>query len=202
MVDLQQEERGKNFDPETQELRYASFNSRIFAGLLDLLFSTCLIIPFVFLRPLLFSPPPTEVITRAQLGVELSAEDRQQLNDFFLQILAENLIQLSFLGALLILCWLWAASTPGKMLLKMRIVDAETGQAPTTKQWLKRLFGYVLAILPIGLGFFWIAISKRRQGVHDIFAGTVVVQPKYFGWRYVFKISLAFLQRLQKKLCK
>lgn len=202
MSDSAPQEQEKKFDLEAQGLRYASFNSRIFAALIDLLFSTFLVIALVQLRPLFFSPPPIDSISRLQLGVELSADDRHQLNSFFIQVLFENLLQIVFLSAVVVLFWIWYEGTPGKMLMKMRIVDAETGNTPTKKQLIKRVFGYIFSMLPLGFGFFWVAISKRRQGLHDIFAGTVVVQDNYFGWRYVYKISVDFLVKLNKKLKK
>ena len=67
------------------------------------------------------------------------------------------------------------ASDPGEMAIKARIVDAKTGEKPTTKQWILRYIGYFVSAIPLGLGYFWIAFDKRKQGWHDKMAGTVVV---------------------------
>jgi uncharacterized RDD family membrane protein YckC len=75
-----------------------------------------------------------------------------------------------------VLLWtLWQA-TPGKMLLGVRIVDAETGGAPTLGQYVFRYLGYFAAILPLGLGLLWIFFDRRKRGLHDIMAGTMVVR--------------------------
>jgi uncharacterized RDD family membrane protein YckC len=62
------------------------------------------------------------------------------------------------------------------MAIRARIVDARTGQAPTTRQDLIRYFGYLLSVMPLGLGYLWVAFDPRKQGFHDKLAGTVVVR--------------------------
>jgi uncharacterized RDD family membrane protein YckC len=74
--------------------------------------------------------------------------------------------------------WIYKSATPGKMLIKAIIVDANTYGKPTTKQLLIRNIGYYLSFLPLGLGYFWVIWDKRKQGWHDKLANTVVIQPK------------------------
>jgi len=38
-----------------------------------------------------------------------------------------------------------------------------------------RALGGFVAMLPLGLGFIWVAIDADRQGWHDKIAGTIVV---------------------------
>ena len=82
---------------------------------------------------------------------------------------------------LVILFWTYKQATPGKMLIRAKIVDAETGGAPSTKQNIIRYLGYFLSAFPACLGFVWIAFDARKQGWHDKLAGTVVVRPKRHG---------------------
>jgi len=74
--------------------------------------------------------------------------------------------------------WFWIRhmGTPGKMATKLTIVDASTGNKLTTGQAIGRYFAYMLAMLPIGLGFIWIGIDKKKQGWHDKLSGTVVIR--------------------------
>lgn len=72
--------------------------------------------------------------------------------------------------------WLRYLGTPGKMALKLKIVDATTGEKMSTGQAVGRYFAYILAIIPLCLGFIWIAFDKRKQGWHDKLAGTVVIR--------------------------
>lgn len=77
-----------------------------------------------------------------------------------------------------VLFWMNAQATPGKMAIAARIVDAETGGMPSTRQLIIRYLGYILATIPLGLGLLWVAFDPRKQGWHDKMAGTVVVRKK------------------------
>ena len=70
--------------------------------------------------------------------------------------------------------WLRFLGTPGKMALKLKIVDAKTGNRLSLGQAIGRYFAYILSMLPFGLGFIWIGIDSKKQGWHDKLAGTVV----------------------------
>ena len=74
-----------------------------------------------------------------------------------------------------ILFWVYKSATPGKMVTKLKIVDARTFGHPTTPQFVGRYLGYYLAILPLLLGIIWVAFDKRKQGWHDKLASTVVI---------------------------
>lgn len=78
-----------------------------------------------------------------------------------------------------ILFWSIKQATPGKMAIASKIVDAETGKAASTGQLIGRFFGYFLSIIPLGLGFIWVAFDQNKQAWHDKLAGTVVVRKKY-----------------------
>lgn len=69
-------------------------------------------------------------------------------------------------------------ATPGKMLLGLRVVDARTLANPSFGQALGRQFGYLLSGLVFFLGFVWIGLSDRKQGWHDLLAGTVVIRSR------------------------
>ncbi len=75
-----------------------------------------------------------------------------------------------------ILFWRNKQATFGKMAIRAKIVDANTGGVPTTRQDIIRYFGYLVSLLPLGLGYLWIAFDSRKQGFHDKLAGTVVVR--------------------------
>ena len=83
--------------------------------------------------------------------------------------------QMLIVGIIVIIFWFCKNATPGKMLLNMEIVDARTGGKPSLFQWILRYIGYVIAVMPLMLGFLWILWDKKRQGWHDKIAGTVVI---------------------------
>lgn len=80
-----------------------------------------------------------------------------------------------------ILFWIYKSATPGKMALKVKIVDAKTGNKPTTQQSIIRYIGYYISLLPLGLGYLWVAWDSKKQAWHDKMAGTVVIRPKNKG---------------------
>jgi uncharacterized RDD family membrane protein YckC len=74
-----------------------------------------------------------------------------------------------------ILFWRYRGATPDKMAISAKIVDAQTGGAPSTARLVVRYFAYIVSMLPLFLGFIWIGIDRRKQGFHDKLAGTVVI---------------------------
>lgn len=75
-----------------------------------------------------------------------------------------------------ILFWIYRQATPGKMVLRCRIVDAGTGGPPSRRQCIGRYLGYFVSTIPLGLGLLWVAVDDRKQGWHDKLAGTVVIR--------------------------
>ena len=75
-----------------------------------------------------------------------------------------------------IVFWAYKSATPGKMATKLTIVDAKTGEKPSTAQFIGRYLGYYVSMIPLFLGIIWVGIDKRKQGWHDKLAGTVVIK--------------------------
>lgn len=63
--------------------------------------------------------------------------------------------------------------TPGKMIKKLVILDIDHNRQ-TLSRSLLRWAGYVLSLLPLGLGFWWAIRNQKHQGWHDVLASTVV----------------------------
>lgn len=77
-----------------------------------------------------------------------------------------------------VLFWrLWQA-TPGKAMLSLRVVDADSGKPLLVGQATVRYLCYIISMLPLCLGFIWVAFDRKKQGWHDKIARTVVVYPK------------------------
>ena len=75
-----------------------------------------------------------------------------------------------------ILFWVYKSATPGKIALKLSIVDAKTGEKASKGQLIGRYFACYISTIPLLLGIIWVGIDKRKQGWHDKLAGTVVVK--------------------------
>lgn len=79
-------------------------------------------------------------------------------------------------AVLVIAFWCYRSATPGKMAIGAKIIDARTGDTPSTTQYVIRYFGYFVSTIVFMLGLIWVAFDKRKQGWHDKMAGTVVVK--------------------------
>ena len=76
----------------------------------------------------------------------------------------------------IILFWMRWQATPGKMVISAKVVDARTGENPSTAQCIGRYLAYFPSFLMLGIGILWVAFDKRKQGWHDKLAGTVVIR--------------------------
>ena len=72
--------------------------------------------------------------------------------------------------------WSIKGATPGKMLFKMKIVDSETHEKVSATRLFVRYVAYFVSMIPLGLGFIWVAWDKKKQGWHDKIAKTVLVK--------------------------
>lgn len=139
---------------EEQSLNYAGFWVRLGAGIIDTILLLTITLP----------------ILMAFYGESyIDSEDFVQgPMDFMISWVAPMVVTIVF--------WVIKQATPGKMALRLRIVDARTGQAPGTGQCIGRYLAYFVSALPLCLGFIWVAFDSRKQGWHDKIAGTVVVR--------------------------
>ena len=145
------------------EIHYLGFNSRFVAFLIDSTAASLLMAPFV-----------SHLIGDLVLS-DKDLSNRSELLALLGSMATRLSVDLVFMGTIFILFWIYKNSTPGKMLFKSVIVDANTFSAPSTSQNIIRYLGYFLSFLPLGLGFLWIAFDQRKQGWHDKLAGTVVI---------------------------
>lgn len=143
-------------DDFTQALEYGGFWRRVGASLID----TILIL-------LVTSP-----VLYALYGESFYTEQSMLRGpaDFVISYLFPAVASIAF--------WVYKSATPGKMVLGLKIVDADSAGPCSTGQLIGRYLGYYVSILVIGLGFLWVAFDKRKQGLHDKLAGTLVVRSR------------------------
>lgn len=65
-------------------------------------------------------------------------------------------------------------ATVGKMVLKIKVVDLN-GNRITPGRALGRYFSKILSALILGIGYIMAAFTEKKQGLHDMIAGTLVV---------------------------
>ena len=166
------------------DAKYATFNRRMLAATIDSLLIMLFIAPVIdFIFASLYGPVTIDWLALQQeMAAQPNEETAKQLfwhtlysSGFIVRWLANALWQSAVLmGAT---AWFWHkwSATPGKMLFRIKIVDAVTEAPISGAQIFLRLFGYFISTAPLLLGFFWIGIDKRRQGWHDKIARTVVI---------------------------
>ncbi len=142
-------------EKDSDELEYVGFWPRFGATLIDT------IILLVVIYPILLAIYGEKYFSGEQILAGFS--------DFLLSYV--------FPAIAVIIFWIYKSATPGKMAIRAKIVDARTGRQPSTGQLIGRYFAYYLSLIPLGLGYLWIAWDSKKQGWHDKLAGTVVVRP-------------------------
>ncbi len=165
---------------------YATFNARLLASSIDVGLILIVAVPFVeWVMQYLFAPIDPTALTSAlsvpgamqspdKLITELWYNIRQQ--HVLERAVAGNLLQIICIALYTLPWWFRYSTTPGKMLLGLEIRDAVTGARITREQAVTRFLGYIISAIPLTLGFVWMLCNKKRQGVHDMIAGTVVVR--------------------------
>lgn len=178
--------------------KYAGLQVRLIASLID-----CLLIGLLFLP--LFSissyyiygdvTPSAVIQTVLKEAEELSLDSKsfdsanffknnEQLHNYFIvqhgfiKIILDQSFQFIVLGVTTLIFWIKKQATPGKRLMSLKIVDAETGNKPTKKQLVIRIFSLLISALPAFLGIIWIAIDPKKQAWHDKIAKTLVIKEK------------------------
>jgi uncharacterized RDD family membrane protein YckC len=166
---------------------YAGLNARMFAAMIDLSLIMIVANPLIGVITRFFYPPidPAPLIALiGQWGNGVDDPHRFLLAFFdmlakqhFIQVtLLQNALSFAFVACYILPFWRRYSTTPGKMLFRLKIVDQTTGDAMTDRQMLRRFFGYLLAALPLTLGFMWCVIDRKSRNVEDLFAHTVVVR--------------------------
>ena len=161
--------------------RYASFSERVNAFFLDSLLLILVVFYLLFFWQSVL-PKGTSPMEMLDLCEGVSQQECvSKLKDYYSSssFLAGNLIsiifQVALYGVFFVLFWFKFSATPGKMLFRLKIVDADTYEKPSKTQFLIRFLGYIVALLPFGFGLFAAYFSPRVQGWQDKLANTVVV---------------------------
>ena len=141
---------------ETQQAHYAGFWIRVAASFID----TVLILALIL-------PPLIGIYGTAYFDMQSMIAGAW---DFLLSWV--------FPAIAVIVFWVYRSATPGKLILHLKIVDAQTGDKPSTRQFIGRYFGYYVSAIPLMLGLIWVGLDKRKQGWHDKLAGTIVIHTK------------------------
>ena len=107
------------------------------------------------------------------LTLRLAELDLRSLDTLPVVPLAGFLILLN--GGYVVVLTLAGGQTFGKMAFGVRVVD-RAGRPVTISTALVRALGYLVSVLPLGLGVVWMFLDTDRRAVHDRLAGTRVLR--------------------------
>ena len=79
------------------------------------------------------------------------------------------------IAAYFICLWAWRSQTVGLMALGLRVVRFD-GSRIGWRGATMRFLAYIIAAVPLFLGFLLVAFDSRKQGLHDKIADTFVVR--------------------------
>ncbi|HIO91440.1 MAG TPA: RDD family protein [Leucothrix mucor] len=141
---------------QQSSIRYAGFWARAIAAAIDTIIWLIISLPLLYLF----------------YGKGYFVQD---INSAFILGPADAIINWILPIIIVLIFWVLKQATPGKILLKMKIIDVKTGRRPTMMQWIIRYVGYIPSTIVFLLGFIWVAWDKKKQAWHDKMAGTAVV---------------------------
>ncbi len=83
------------------------------------------------------------------------------------------------IGAIIVLSWVFMeGATPGKKIMGIKVVSYPYLGKITIGTAIIRCLSYVISYIILCLGFIMIAFREDKRGLHDLIAGTCVIQDK------------------------
>jgi uncharacterized RDD family membrane protein YckC len=138
------------------EFAYASAWKRIVTGIIDIIVSTIIGIPAVLLMTYIWS---------MMLGVPLEESRYQGMSALFAWLYDAILVSSSKQG------------TIGYMALGLKVSD-ENGRRISFLRATGRHFAIYLSVIPLGAGLFMAFFTQKRQTLHDMMAGCIVIDER------------------------
>jgi uncharacterized RDD family membrane protein YckC len=167
-----------------KQITYPKFIPRIFAMVIDLTILSIVLAPLmniisqnvmVFYFQDFFQANGIDTSSLESLSLATTTPEFAQYltaSKFFAYSGTLFIINTIFMGVYFVFFWRKFGATPGKIIMRMRVVNAEDYSTPTTFQLIKRFLGYITALI----GIWTILFSKKGLALHDKIAGTVVIK--------------------------
>jgi uncharacterized RDD family membrane protein YckC len=142
--------------------RYASFETRLVAFVLDLIVLASFFALFVAFAGLM-------LLIRTDFGDHDPTDQELNVAAIIILLYFAPFVPLYFVGL-----WTWRGQTLGKMAMAIRVMRPD-GRSVGVGAALLRLVGYLFSSLLLFAGFLMIAFDHQRRGLHDRLADTIVV---------------------------
>ncbi len=163
----------EDFSSSTDSPKYAGFFIRLLASFFDTLF---LAVPLGILIYLVSGGEWFDFETyRHNIQLAMAGNPQALQTQPKTDMRWELLFEFSVLVVTVVFWEKWGGTTPGKRLVGIKIVDAETFKDITNKQAITRSLGYIVSTLPFGIGFLMVLFRKDKRALHDLIANTVVI---------------------------
>ncbi|WP_108784514.1 RDD family protein, partial [Wolbachia endosymbiont of Bemisia tabaci] len=94
-----------------------------------------------------------QIAAKYQMQVPLSAEETAMQSKLIKLLVLNQIVQFIMLFSYVAYMWIRFGATPGKFLLGLRVVNAQTFEKLTLKQATKRFFSFILSTASLFLGF-------------------------------------------------
>lgn len=166
----------------TREIKYATFNVRMFASVIDIFLVMFIALPVsakvtsMLYPPLDMGPVSSFVAVPHARDEALHGLVQMMLEQHVVaRFLVTNIIQIVLIALYILPQWFKYRNTLGKIIMGIEIRDADSYAPITNKQAIIRFLGYILSGIPLTLGFLWTLFNRRRRCWHDFMANTIVV---------------------------
>ena len=146
-------------------LRYASFETRLVALVLDVIVLFSVFLLFIAVAGL-------QLLLRSDFG-DVDPPD----SAFYLAAIILLIYFFPFFPLYFLAFWVWRGQTVGKMAMAIKVIRRD-GHPLGVGTALLRLVGYLFSTLLFFAGFLMIPFDPQRRGLHDRLADTLVVEPK------------------------
>lgn len=170
-----------------KQILYPKFIPRLFATTIDLVILSIILTPimnfisryiFVYLFHQFFIEYKINIADNKALAESLKSSEflayASNSGGTFLSYVAISFaINMVLMGIYFVFFWYKFRATPGKMIMRMRIVDAQDySSSISIYRFCKRFCGYVTSFI----GIFGMIMRKNGQATHDKIARTIVIK--------------------------
>lgn len=86
-------------------------------------------------------------------------------------------------------------ATVGKMAFGLKVQSVQDEKLDVGTVIVREVMGKFISMILLGIGYFWIIFDKKKQGLHDKFAGTIVVidkEQRFLNWKAAI-VSVLFV---------
>ena len=87
-----------------------------------------------------------------------------------------NLLSFLLGAAYAVYFWSTSGQTPGKQVMKLKVVKADGGAILTPGEAIVRYIGQIISAIPLALGYLWVLWDPKHEAWHDKIAGTKVIK--------------------------